>query len=425
MLAHPAELLNLQQLEALSALVEFTEDPLSSTFGLYGFAGTGKSTVLAYYSATQIARTKRIAFCAPTHKAVTVLRNMADPDSTVPQHDHYYTVAKLLGMKQRITDEGKREFAPECEEGIYLFSTTPITKLDVVIVDECSMLGEKVVAWLQQAAMENGVKIVFVGDEFQLPPVKEEKLHAGKSLSFQVPDTIATLATVERFHGDIAVAVTAVRESIGTGITPQFTPSDTLVRHAGSSDFLNAFLEHAEIGQIIAYRNSMVDWCGEWVRKKIFGDKAPPFVSGERIVASSSNKHWHVHQEFRIESAEPTIELGYACWELRLSGNYMRIFSMTPDQREMLQDDLSKLKRMAINSPKHSAKVHWAKYYDLVDTFPTFRSGYAQTIHASQGSTYPYVFVLEKDVKKIRDKEYFGKMLYVAYSRASKELHIL
>jgi exodeoxyribonuclease-5 len=425
MLSHPAELLNIQQLEALTALVKFIEDPLSETFGLYGFAGTGKSTVLAYFSSTQSARQKRIAFCAPTHKAVTVLRNMADPDSTVPQHDHYYTVAKLLGMKQRINDDGKREFAPDSDSGTYLYSGTPITKLDLVVVDECSMLGEKTVGWLQEAGRQNGVKIVFVGDAFQLPPVKEEKMHDGKSLSFQVPSEAVTLSTVERFHGDIAVAVTAVRESIGTGVTPLFTPSSTLVRHTGSSEFLNRFLEHAEVGQIIAYRNAMVDWCGAWVRNKMFGADALPFVKGERLVASSSNKHWHVHQEFRVASAEPSVQMGYQCWELRMEDSFMTIHSMTPEQRDALQDDLSKLKRTAVNASKYEAKQHWAKYYDLVDAFPTFRSGYAQTIHASQGSTYPYVFVLEKDVKKIKDKEYYGKMLYVAYSRASKELHIL
>jgi len=428
MLSSPAEVLNEQQLDTLLELDQFAKpDSSTKTFGLFGYAGTGKSTVLSFFGQAASARQHRIVFAAPTHKAVAVLQHMADPDTIVPQHNNFQTVAKLLNMKAVVDEDGRREFRPD----ITHWSDARISQFNMVIVDECSMLSRDVYTWIMEAQEALGFRVIFVGDPLQLPPVKEENVNGGRSLAFNV-ERQTTLTQVERFSGDIAKVVSQVRRFIGTGVAPVFKNTDTTIRHGGSTTFLNAYLEHAATGQIIAYRNEMVRTANEWVRRKIFGDNAPAFVPGERLVAADTTKHWHVHQEFVVSSADIVKHPsnGMVCWRLRFEGSFMDVYTMDMTQKPALKARLDAIKddinRTKSANPNASVSSKWENFYELKDTFPEFRPGYAQTIHASQGSTYKQVFVMERDISRIkRDQEFYGKMLYVAYSRASQLLHVL
>ena len=48
---------------------------------------------------------------------------------------------------------------------------------------------------------------------------------------------------------------------------------------------------------------------------------------------------------------------------------------------------------------------------------------YSKTVHSVQGVTTPYTFVNSKDLQKCRGA--LKNILYVAYSRASSELHLV
>ena len=56
-------------------ITDFIKDHKKYFFGFYGYAGTGKTTVIMNYISHLIKKKyiTRVAFCAPTHKAVTVL----------------------------------------------------------------------------------------------------------------------------------------------------------------------------------------------------------------------------------------------------------------------------------------------------------------------------------------------------------------
>jgi hypothetical protein len=428
MLSSPAEVLNEQQLDVLLELDKFAKaDSPHRVFGLFGYAGTGKSTVLSFFGQAASARKHSIVFAAPTHKAVSVLQHMADPEVIAPQHNNFQTVAKLLNMKAVVDEEGHRQFRPVVDR----WTDARISKYDMVIIDECSMINKDVYQWLMEAQEALGFRIIFVGDPLQLPPVREENLNNGRSLAFDVEKQV-TLTQVERFSGDIAKVVSQVRRCIGEGVAPVFKNSETTIRHGGSSSFLHAYLEYADTGQIIAYRNEMVVNANNWVRKKIFGENAPAFVPGERIVAADTTLHWHVHQEFKVSDAERVKhdKTGLMCWRLKFEGSFMEVYTMDKEQKPALKARLDAIKAdintIKTNNPKASVAAKWDEFYTLKDLYPEFRPGYAQTIHASQGSTYKQVFVMERDISRIkRDKDFYGKMLYVAYSRASQMVHVL
>ena len=66
----------------------------------------------------------------------------------------------------------------------------------------------------------------------------------------------------------------------------------------------------------------------------------------------------------------------------------------------------------------------WHLFWKLKDAFNDIAYGYALTAHRSQGSTFERVFVDAGDIQLNRKSSERSKCLYVACSRASKELYI-
>lgn len=418
----PAALLNSQQLKALEQLINFVEGP-ETFFGLFGFAGSGKSTVLSFLGSAAATRHHRIVLSAPTHKAVGVLEGMAQKHES--GFRHFKTIHHLLKM-QSVTDEetGLRAFKPALTH----WMDAPMSKFDIVIVDECSMINTMVHAYIEDAATTLGKKVIYVGDPMQLPPVGEEKVNGGRSKAFNV-DEYALLKKVERFGGPIADVVQDIRRNITTPrpYTPKFESCDEIQRYHGSKKFFDAFMEVADTGQIIAYRNAKVNAANTVVRQRLFGKNVPPFVAGDRVIAASSGQAWYSQQEFTVASAAPTTFDGIPCWELRfLDTLFGAVRACSAEQEPELNRRLKLLKEEAKAAPDRGKKAAWEAYYALDDAFGKFRPAYAQTIHASQGSTYDQVFIVESDIATLKyDPLYYGKMLYVAYSRAAKRIAVL
>ena len=113
-------------------------------------------------------------FTAPTNKATKVLESTFN--ELVPDHEDgegYYpqccTTFSLLGLKL-MPNGGVKEIATPDK-------VTDLSKFTAIIVDEASMVGKALLSHLKTAVDEQSgtIKIIFLGDEGQLPPVKEEK----------------------------------------------------------------------------------------------------------------------------------------------------------------------------------------------------------------------------------------------------------
>lgn len=435
--------LTFEQHEALEALMEFLGG-YDTAFGLFGYAGTGKSTVLSYLSQTESLVYRKPVMAAPTHKAVGVLQNMAQKHDT--GFRHFATVQKLLSMKPQTDYEtGVRKYMPTVKtaNGDYNWMEAPVKNHDVVILDECSMLNRETYAWLMDAARTLGTQIIFVGDPKQLPPVKEENINNGRSYAFNTKDYVL-LKEVKRFSGYIGRVVHAIRQNINADYpyVPNFKNTDDIYRVNGTAKFFDEFMEHHDTGQIIGYRNKFVDLANATVRKRLFGDDVPSYVAGDRVVAKDSSNSWYAQQEFIVESAHEAEVEGIKCWALRLAGQlFGTIYTCDPEQRPALKRKLDEYKNKALElndeiataSPsqdvsklRRARSRAWDNYYELKDLFPRFTPAYAQTIHASQGSTYPQTFILERDIHKLKyDPLLHGKMMYVAYSRAAEKIVVV
>ena len=125
-----------------------------------GFAGTGKTTVLAEAAR----RDPTIIFAAPTNKAAEVLRSKMPKDSDVRTF-HKLTQKAELDDRQRLV--GFME-GDELPRGTH------------VIVDEASMIGRKTMS-LAQRALGNAT-VNLVGDPAQLPPVNDDPIFKTQNL---------------------------------------------------------------------------------------------------------------------------------------------------------------------------------------------------------------------------------------------------
>ncbi len=159
----------LSQRRAFLALYAFCLDPAeaSGLRVLCGYAGTGKTWLAVHLIEAVCAKGLRVALCAPTHKAVSVMTaKLARPTRTKVWSG---TLHALLGLKLRETHEGMMRITLD------RYPKTPyFESYDLVFVDESSMVGPELLSYIQRFAQGARTRVIYIGDPGQLLPVEEK-----------------------------------------------------------------------------------------------------------------------------------------------------------------------------------------------------------------------------------------------------------
>ena len=127
----------------------------SQIYTLAGYAGTGKSTIAAYIR-DQIPG--HVAYISFTGKAANVLRTKLEAQGVLQKDDHVGTIHSLIYIPY--FDDNKLKFKKREELN---------SVADLIIVDEASMVGVAIF----QDLLSYGIPILFIGDNAQLPPIKD------------------------------------------------------------------------------------------------------------------------------------------------------------------------------------------------------------------------------------------------------------
>jgi exodeoxyribonuclease-5 len=117
-------------------------------FRLFGYAGTGKTTLARHVAE---AAAGRVVFAAFTGKAALVMRSKGCERAS--------TIHSLI---YRPRDSG--EEIPSFD----LWDDAPVSKAALIVIDECSMVD----AELGRDLMSFGVPVLVLGDPAQLPPIQ-------------------------------------------------------------------------------------------------------------------------------------------------------------------------------------------------------------------------------------------------------------
>ena len=125
-----------------------------------GPAGCGKSYIIRYFLDNIVDKSYTVT--APTHKALRVLESMVGRKGM--------TLHSLHGLKPNIDLQNFDIENPQFDP----LNPSKIQNYNLVVIDECSMINKDLFQLNRNRATTYNVKILYVGDSLQLPPVNEE-----------------------------------------------------------------------------------------------------------------------------------------------------------------------------------------------------------------------------------------------------------
>ncbi|MEL6912551.1 MAG: AAA family ATPase [Cyanobacteria bacterium J06598_4] len=420
-----------EQQEALEKLKSFLRSD-RHFFRLSGYAGTGKSFLICHLIEWLDDCGFEFAIAAPTNKAAKSLMQVG---SSVGINIDVKTVAQLLGQQPELNEEtGEEEFTSS--------GNAEFDDYDVMIVDEFSMINRSNFEEIVQAiASTIDTKVIFVGDEAQLPPVKEKQPMV--AISEAIEDT-AVLDQVVRYEGEIAVVAEQIRsqEQFTRRMYPFQTSEDQTIVCQPRQEWLETVTEYfqaderqtnPDFARLLVWRNKTAGNANRYVRSRLWGKDAPIFVPGDRLIARKplfrirpgqrGKNKWGVlinNSEECSVIEQPTIKqlsfdkvaYQYRSVPVKTDAGFEVNLSVLTEQGERLRDEMIQ---------DYVAKKQWNKYFDLSRTFDDVTYAYSLTVHKAQGSSIDYVFLDTEDMQGCPDLQ---KMLYTALTRAKRRVYI-
>lgn len=427
---------------------------------LSGSAGTGKSTLLQFFINGGRFRKGEIAVTAPTHKAKKVITNITGLTGK--------TIQSLLGLRPNTEldnfNYNKPQFDPLADKTICDYK--------LVIIDEASMVNKDLLRMLKEEAQYYNVKLLFVGDELQLPPINEEK-----SEVFTDPDIDVERLTVvvrQAHENPLKRLLIALREDIANG-TDHFrvilAAEPCIWNEDGSegyetmkserffetilADFRSqAFIEDKTHCKFTAWTNNSIGKWNKGIRDNLNGKDsyltAGDLLMSYQTVMNNQNELLLTNSEEYIVAkvvehkrtvpkSGGTIDLKGCFINLKdISGQVAtnNLFIVEPNN---YKGYLEKFNELLANATTYKGRA-WKPFYEFKQenmlitdirnerklvAGKTLDYGYGVTVHKTQGSTYNHIYVNGIDIDRNPDLTERRKLWYVALSRARHKAYIL
>lgn len=158
---------------SLDRLERWYHNPKDLLFCLKGRAGTGKTYITKYFLDKIV--NNPVCVSAPTHKAVRTIERSTGRKGK--------TLQSLHGLRPNTNLEDFDLHNVKFDQ----LGTPTMNNYKIVVIDECSMINESLHALNIKRAQDLGVKILYIGDWCQLPPVnKHNENDASISPTFNV-----------------------------------------------------------------------------------------------------------------------------------------------------------------------------------------------------------------------------------------------
>lgn len=428
---------------------------------LCGYAGTGKTVTTAALVSELIDDEWRVVVATPTHKArAQVERALA---ANGAHGFEAVTVHRLLGLKQvRDKNTGKESFALDpggknmlTEEKRWNEKSDgfePVNPIDVVIVDETSMLSSELYDLLLREMA--GRPVVFVGDDRQLLPVGEDQV----CRAFTEGTSIYRLTEVLRHDGAILNLATATRHlAVGRA---RFAAADgggsRVVAHRSREQWGESLLNMAasqeamsdpDFCRALAWTNKAVEDLNERIHQRRYGLSAPQFVEGMTCVTVDAipspfgggvllNSTMDVlieeaRRELHEFDGDLPLDEPWDTWNLTVSapGDGLPPVSfrvIAKDHERRWKQVLKEIADEAKQADGKERRSLWDLYFQRKDSVGQLQPASALTIHKSQGSTFRHVFLhWSIDGWGSAPTAQQNQLAYVGITRAAESLHVI
>ncbi len=368
-----------EQDDALVAVSNWLKQGYPQVFRLFGYAGTGKTT-LARHLAEHV--DGDVLFAAFTGKAALVLRSRGAKGASTIHSLIYRPRGEELVEDE---DTGKANMTP-------LFSLnrqSPVSKAALVVIDECSMVDEQ----LGQDLLSFGTPILVLGDPGQLPPVS-----GGGFFTEQEPDVL--LETIHRQARDNPIIELAQMAREGREIPYGSFGNSAVI---GRSDVVQEDVLAAD--QVLVGTNRTRRRYNQRLRD-LRDFQGPLPASGDKLVALRN---------------DPTKGLlNGSLWQVVSAPNsakpFMNLLIRSEDEGLERQSAKIKVLKAAFEDPEADLPWQMKRRYD------DFDYGYALTTHKSQGSQWNSVYLFDESYAF---RDHSSRWLYTAITRAADRITIV
>jgi exodeoxyribonuclease-5 len=440
----------------IACAAEFLANPKHADILLInGYAGTGKTTIIAALVKTLSHLKRPFALIAPTGRAAKVMAQYAAAPA--------FTIHKQIYRQQ----SGK--------DGIGKFVLRPHTLTDAVfIVDEASMIANssldasifgtgRLLDDLMKYSMQGtNCKIIIVGDNAQLPPVGLDVSPAldKQILSFYGKCIACSLQQVVRQEQESGILrnATMVRRAIeaGSGTAGAALEALSDIKRITGSDFIETLSDayskySADEVAVIVRTNKQANRYNAGIRSMILG-REEELVRGDRLMVVKNNYSW-IEKDEELSGVIDFIANGDIVEVLKL-GKYSQMYGFRfvdarirlPDYDDAELDCRMLLDTLAMESAALGAEQSrdfYAKvmldYAHIGDHSQRYaavrRDAYfsalqikhanAITCHKAQGGQWRCVFVdhgfLSGDICNLE----FMRWLYTALTRGIEQVYLI
>jgi hypothetical protein len=396
-------------------------------FTISGYAGSGKTFLVQYLTKMAPAQQKMVQLLDPSIKArkfiYTATTNKAAEVLRGTLHQPTATIHATLGLRVMNDYTTGKQTLQQKDPSQPLSSS-------ILFIDEASMINNELLESIRKTAKNyTDCKIVYIGDAYQLPPVKEDVcpiFQAGKAnthflreIQRQAEDSpIISLASEYRKMLD--------DPSLSWPEIPQ--DNESIFWYDDKAKYFDALRtaytapHKPDDLKIVAWKNNRVIRYNSWIRN-LLGFTEPiepgdivttnkPMFNRRAIVAPTDYR-------MTVSTVTPGVDVianryevtGY--WVTFTKwGNTVKVFMPSNwNDVDVLTKQLAKEK-------------DWGPFFSIKENWADLRPIHASTVHKAQGSTYKEVFVDLDDIGKNTRWRDVVRLVYVAVTRASHKVHI-
>lgn len=421
---------------------------------LKGYAGTGKSSMIALLVSALPKVKQRSVLLAPTGRAAKVLSAYARKKAFTIHKKIYFSNAESGKIKFRLKNNTHRN--------------------TLFVVDESSMIGEDSSGGrlfdrgsllhdlVQYVEGGDNCKLILVGDTAQLPPVHLE-LSPGldpDKLEYEFNQTVpvSKLDEVVRQQLDSGILynATSLRELIAAEDSSQYVFKlegfPDILRLQDGNEFLELLSNALQSGEedstvLIVRSNKRANQYNQSIRERILFLESDLAV-GDSLMVVKNNYHWlneedpagfiangdtlrvlkiHGYKElYGFKFANVTVQMiDYPDQDefetyLLLDTLHVNTASLSQEQSQQLYQKVSEDYAHIASKYKRLQKVKANPYFNALQV----KYSYAITCHKSQGGQWREVFV-EMPYLPDGPSVSFYRWLYTAMTRAQEKLYLI
>ena len=439
----------------LDKLSRFIISPVErKAFILLGYAGTGKTSMMAALVQAYKELQQKVVLLAPTGRAAKVLSRCARTPA--------YTIHKFIYRQKKLGEE--------------VFSLNDnLYKHTLFIVDESSMIsgirdnqtfgsGILLDDLVKYVYSGDGCSLLLLGDNAQLPPIGTElspALREEYMAKYSLNITTHTLTEVARQALDSGILSNATtlrhvalnpHNPAGKDMWGYLQQSADLEMISGS-DFIEKIEEsYRDIGAeqtiILTRTNKRTNIYNQGIRARILW-REEEIENGDRLMVSKNNYFWtekyenlpflangdmleisrlrNIREMYGFHFADAQLRALDYDWEIDAVIWLDTLHSDSPEMNNGLHRELfgriaEDYPELAHNRKKLIETIYQSPYYNALQV----RFAYAVTGHKSQGGQWKHVYIDPyKGGELHADEEGFYRWLYTAVTRASEKVYFI